>query len=74
MKTLQLSIALSIVFHLIAWAIGIINLNPKDYSETWLHLETGAQALMNLIPSMGGTMIILGPKLMQWIDKKIEED
>ncbi len=60
--------------HVLAWVIGIINFNPEDYSSTWLGINKTEQALMNLIPSTMGSMIVLGPKLMKWVESKIGED
>ena len=71
MKTIKLSIVITIVVHVLAWAVGIINFNPSDYSTTWLGLNEAEQSLINLIPSTMGSVIVLGPKLAKWIESKL---
>ncbi len=71
MKTIKLSIVMAIVMHILAWAVGIINFNPEDYSRTWLGANEAEQCLINLIPSTIGSLIVVGPKLAKWIESKL---
>ena len=74
MKTLKYSIFWAIVFHLAFWIIGIINLNPEDYSSTRLGAGTNEQALINLLPSIMGGLIPIQSRLFKWITRYIEDE
>ena len=74
MTTLKLSIVSAIIFHLIFWIIGIVNLNPQDYSSTRLVTDSNEQALINLIPLMMGVQVPIGYRIYKWITKWEEEE